>query len=88
MGVELNEDRTMNPMVNAGALATTSLVPETRGGEFEHIVAALSVFAAVRSSWTSGVRVETASNDRNRGIAHLLNGYGRMYCDPDVVTDI
>jgi glutaminase len=27
MGVELNEDRTMNPMVNAGALATTSRVP-------------------------------------------------------------
>ena len=30
---------------------------------------------------------EAATNDRNRGIAHLLNGYGRMYCDPDVATD-
>ena len=27
MAVELNVDRTMNPMVNAGAIATTSLVP-------------------------------------------------------------
>ena len=31
---------------------------------------------------------EAANNDRNRGIAHLLGGYGRMYCDPDVTTDI
>ena len=27
MAIELNADRTMNPMVNAGAIATTSLVP-------------------------------------------------------------
>ena len=53
MGIELNEDRTMNPMVNAGALATTSLVPGASPEEkFEHIVAGLSVFAGDRSSWT------------------------------------
>jgi glutaminase len=27
MAIELNADRTMNPLVNAGAIATTSLVP-------------------------------------------------------------
>ena len=27
MAVELNDERTMNPLVNAGAIATTSLVP-------------------------------------------------------------
>ena len=27
MAIELNDERTMNPMVNAGAMATTSLVP-------------------------------------------------------------
>jgi len=90
MGVELNEDRTMNPMVNAGALATTSLVPgDTAEEKFEHIVAALSVFAGRQLQLDEAVyESEAASNDRNRGIAHLLNGYGRMYCDPDVVTDI
>ncbi len=31
---------------------------------------------------------EAATNDRNRGIAHLLDGYGRMYCDPDLATDV
>jgi len=30
---------------------------------------------------------EAATNDSNRGIAHLLHGYGRMYCDPDIATD-
>lgn len=90
MGIELNEDRTMNPMVNAGALATTSLVPGASPQEkFERIVAALSVFAGRPLTMDDVVyRSEAATNDRNRGIAHLLAGYGRMYCDPDVATDI
>jgi glutaminase len=90
MGIELNEDRTMNPMVNAGALATTSLVPGGSPEEkFAHIVAALSVFAGRPLAVDEEVYAsEAATNDRNRGIAHLLNGYGRLYCDPDVATDI
>ena len=36
MAVELNDDRTMNPLVNAGAIATTSLVPgDTAEQKFE-----------------------------------------------------
>jgi glutaminase len=90
MGIELNEDRTMNPMVNAGALATTSLVPGGSPEEkFEHIVTALSVFAGRQLVVDEEVYAsEAATNDRNRGIAHLLRGYGRLYCDPDVATDI
>jgi glutaminase len=90
MGVELNEERTMNPMVNAGALATTSLVPgDTAEDKFARIVAALSAFAGRPLEVDEEVyESESANNDRNRGIAHLLNGYGRMYCDPDLATDI
>ncbi len=90
MGIELNADRTMNPMVNAGALATTSLVPGASPEEkFERIVAALSVFAGRTLVMDDEVyESEAATNDRNRGIAHLLHGYGRLYCDPDVTTDI
>ena len=90
MGIELNADRTMNPMVNAGALATTSLVPGGSPDEkFVRIAAALSVFAGRRLALDEEVyESEAANNDRNRGIAHLLSGYGRMYCDPDVATDI
>jgi glutaminase len=90
MGVELNEDRTMNPMVNAGAVATTSLVPGATAEEkFDRIVSALSVFAGRPLVIDEAVyESEASNNDRNRGIAHLLRGYGRMYCDPDVATDI
>jgi glutaminase len=90
MAVELNADRTMNPMVNAGALATTSLVPGETGDEkFQRIVAALSVFAGRRLVMDDDVyESEAATNFRNRGIAHLLYGYGRMYCDPEVATDV
>ena len=90
MGIELNADRTMNPMVNAGALAASSLVPGATGGEkFENIVAALSRFAGRPLAMDDAVyESEAATNFRNRGIAHLLYGYERMYCDPDVATDV
>ncbi len=90
MGIELNRDRTMNPMVNAGALAATSLIPGGSAEEkFAQIVAALSVFAGRPLVMDEEVyESEAATNDRNRGIAHLLAGYGRMYCDPDVATDV
>ena len=49
MAVELNDERTMNPMVNAGAIATTSLV---RGGspqeKWEAVLDGLSRFAGHR----------------------------------------
>ena len=31
---------------------------------------------------------EVATNLRNRGIAHLLESYGRLYFDPDEATDV
>jgi len=90
MAIELNADRTMNPLVNAGAIATTSLVPGTTADEkFESIIAAMSRFAGRRLVMDEDVyESEAATNDRNRGIAHLLDGYGRMYCDPDLATDV
>ncbi len=90
MAIELNADRTMNPLVNAGAIATTSLVPGTTAEEkFESIVAGMSRFAGRRLVLDEDVYTsEAATNDRNRGVAHLLDGYGRMYCDPDLATDV
>ena len=46
MAIELNTERTMNPMVNAGAIATTSLVPgATADDKWRYIRAGLSRFA-------------------------------------------
>ena len=74
MAIELNADRTMNPLVNAGAMATTSLVPgRTADEKFESIVAALSRFAGRRLAMDKDVyESEAATNDRNRGIAQRL----------------
>jgi glutaminase len=90
MAVELNEHRTMNPMVNAGAIAATSLVPgATTIDKWQSIVGTLSSFAGRELELDEDVyESETATNLRNRGIAHLLDGYGRLYCDPAVATDL
>ena len=68
MAIELNVHRTMNPLVNAGAVATTSLVPGTTADEkFESIVAAMSRFAGRRLEMDEDVyESEAATNDRNR----------------------
>ncbi|MEI3848275.1 MULTISPECIES: glutaminase A [unclassified Microbacterium] len=70
--------RPANPMVNAGAIATSALIPGDGVDErTAHIVAGLSAFAG-RSLWVDE-RVyasESATGDRNRALAHLLRSHG------------
>jgi glutaminase len=90
MAIELNSDRTMNPMVNAGAIATTSLAPgDTAEAKWRFIREGLSQLAGRELAMDEEVYAsEAATNQRNQGIARLLHGYGRMYFDPDAATDI
>ncbi len=90
MAVELNDDRTMNPLVNAGALATTSLIPGVTADEkWKRIRDGLSRFAGRELIVSDEVYAsESATNLRNRGTAHLLQSYGRLYFDADQATDI
>jgi glutaminase len=90
MAIELNAERTMNPMVNAGAIATTSLAPGRNAEErWRFLQEGLSRFAGRDLPLDQAVYAsEAATNDRNRGIARLLHGYGRMYSDPDEAVDI
>jgi glutaminase len=90
MAFELRSDRTTNPMVNPGAIATTSLVPGATAQErWSNVRSGLSRFAGRSLELDERVyESETATNERNEGIAHLLRGYARMYCDPDEATDI
>lgn len=90
MAVELRPDHTTNPLVNSGAIATTSLVAGVSAAErWEHVRAGLSRFAGRALELDSRVyESEAAHNQRNAGIAHLLRGYGRVYCDPDEATDV
>jgi glutaminase len=90
MAVELRGGHTTNPMVNSGAIATTSLVPGASAGErWANVRDGLSRFAGRRLELDErAYQSEAATNQRNAGIAHLLRGYGRVYCDPDEATDV
>jgi len=90
MAVELRPARTTNPMVNSGAIATTSLMPGlTTTERWSNVRAGLSRFAGRALELDERVyRSEQATNQRNAGIAHLLHGYGRVYCDPDEAVDV
>ncbi len=90
MAIELNAERTMNPMVNAGAIATTSLVPgSTPEEQWEFVRDGLSRFAGRELAIDEEIyESEAATNLRNQGIAHLIDSYGRMGCDPDEATEV
>jgi len=90
MAIELNTDRTMNPMVNAGAIATSSLAPgATADAKWQFIQDGLSRFAGRELTLNVDVyESEAATNQRNQGIARLLESYGRIYFDPLEATDV
>jgi glutaminase len=90
MAIELNTARTVNPMVNAGAIAATSLVPGMDWeAKWEFIRTGLSRFAGRALQLDDEVyRSESATNQRNQGVASLLESYGRLYADSAESTDL
>ncbi len=90
MAIELNGNRTVNPLVNAGAMATTSLVPGTdAASRWSFILNGLSTFAGRSLDLDQRVfESESATNQRNHGLAWLLHGYGRLRLDPVETVDL
>ena len=90
IAVERSGDGLTNPMVNAGAIATTSLAPgESADSKWGHIRDGLSRFAGRTLEIDETVyRSEAAANQRNAGVANLLKSYDRIYFDPIEATDI
>jgi glutaminase len=88
--VEWSGDGRTNPMVNAGAIATTSLVPGAAADEkWESIYDGLCQFAGRQLALNKEVYASaTKTNYRNQGIARLLQSFGRIYCDPAEATDL
>jgi glutaminase len=89
-GIERGDNGRTNPMVNSGAIATTSLVPgETREAKWKFIHEGLSRFAGRTLPLNEEVYVSASeTNYRNQGIARLLQSYGRIYMDPAEATDL
>jgi glutaminase len=90
MALELHENGLTNPMVNSGALATTSLVPGTTVEEkWQFIHDGLSRFAGRTLALNEEVYASaSATNHRNHAIARLLQSYSRLYFDPVATTDL
>ncbi len=81
---------TSNPMVNAGAIAATSLAPgKTAADKWQFIQTELSRFAGRPLTLNEAVyQSEAATNQRNKGIAKLLQVYDRIFFDSVEATDI
>jgi glutaminase len=79
-----------NPMVNAGAIATTSLAPGTTAEQrWQFIHDGLSRFAGRKLPLNEEVYASASdTNFRNRSIARLLQSFDRIYCDAKEATDL
>jgi glutaminase len=88
--IERGDEGRTNPMVNAGAIATTSLVPgNTFEEKWQFIHDGLSRFAGRTLSMNDEVyQSATDTNFRNQAISRMLQSFGRIYLDPAVATDL
>jgi glutaminase len=79
-----------NPMVNPGAIATTSLVPgATLDAKWRFIRDGLSRFAGRTLPLNEEVYASASeTNHRNQAIARLLQSYGRLGLDPAEATEL
>lgn len=90
MAIELNDGKPLNSMVNAGAIATTALMPGATSAEkWENIRSGLSLFAGRQLELDGRVyRSEMETNQRNKALARLLESYGRIITDPLDTVDV
>ena len=88
--IERSPDGRTNSMVNAGAIATTSLVPgETTTAKWKFIHDGLSHFAGRRLPLNEEVYASASdTNFRNRSIARMLQSVNRIYSDAVEATDL
>ena len=90
VAVEMQKGKEINPLVNPGAIASSSLVAgKDSAAKWKSILQIHSDFAGRPLSLDMPVYIsEAGDNLRNQAIAHLLYAYGRMYFDPVQSTDI
>jgi glutaminase len=90
VAIELDPEGKTNPMVNAGAIATTSFVPGgTTEAKWRFIQQGLSRFAGRELRLNDEVFASaSATNHRNQALARILEGYGRLAFDPAATVDL
>ncbi len=90
MALELHNGKPLSPLVNAGAIATASLVPgETADQCWQKILDCQSSFAGRQLELSTEVNTsEQTTNFHNRAIAWLLYSAGTCYSDPMRTVDV
>lgn len=90
MAVEMHGGKPLNPLVNAGAMATVSLVKGSNADEvWANMLANFHRFANAELTVNQEIyKSESATNQHNRGIAWLLDSYGYFYNDPTMIVDL
>ena len=84
LALELHHDKPISPLVNAGAIATTSFVQATDPSDrWRKILDVQSAFAGRPLSISEEINAsEQATNAHNKAIAWLMYSAGTLYCDP------
>ncbi len=90
VAIEQYKGQEMNPLVNAGAITTTSMV---KGGTAEavwnNILSTHEAFAGRKLKVDEEVwKSEAATNQRNQAIGQLMYAYGRIKSNPKQAVDI
>lgn len=90
IAIEQQPSRAGNPFVNAGAIASTSLIKAENGDQrWDIIKSNMDAFAGRKLAFNETVyQSEVNDNKRNQAISKLLDAYGRMYADPLETTTI
>ncbi|RFA06714.1 glutaminase [Subtercola boreus] len=90
LALALHADKPMSALVNAGAIASASLISATNAEDRWHkILAGQSAFAGRSLSLSDAVNAsEQSTNFHNRGIAWLLYSAGFVYSDPMEACDV
>jgi len=88
ISLEEASGRPLNPMINAGAIVTSSLIAgRTASEKFATIHAGLNAFAARELDLNDAVfESELATGDRNRALAYLALSAGALGSDVDAAT--
>lgn len=85
LALELLKARSVNPLVNAGAIAQVSMVKaDSEDKRWDKVLGNLSDFAGEELKLMDEVFTsEYESSWSNRAIANLLYNYGRLYSEPE-----
>jgi glutaminase len=90
VAIEQFKGKEMNPLVNPGAIATTSMVKGTNADEiWAKIIRTYNDFAGRELTVNQEVyKSESETNQRNQAIGELMYAYGRIKTDPNRATDL